>query len=109
MPEPNEIIISKTTNSAFIGTPLEDFLGQNAIKQIVVVGVITNNSVDATVRMGGNLGFDILLVADGCYTFDKKDLNGKLWRAEDVHALSLANLDGEYCRVVTTDDIIKAC
>ena len=108
-PKANELIISKTTNSAFVGTPLEDVLRQNAIKQVVVVGVITNNSVEATVRMGGNLGFDILLVADGCYTFDRKDLNGKLWRAEDVHALSLANLDGEYCRVVTTDDIIKSC
>ena len=30
----------------------------------IVTGVLTNNSVEATVRMAGNLGFDTFLVED---------------------------------------------
>ena len=70
-----------------------------------VAGVITNNSVEATVRMAGNLGFQTWVVADGCFTFGRKDWNGAP-RADEVHAMSLANLDGEYCMVVTAEALL---
>jgi hypothetical protein len=59
----------------------------------VIVGVITNNSVETTVRMAGNLG---------------TDWNGTFRSAEDVHAMSLANLEGEYCNVVTTASLLPS-
>ena len=40
------------------------------------------------------------VVADACYTFDKPDFNGRARSAEEVHAMSLANLDGEYATVL---------
>ncbi|MBI3113180.1 MAG: isochorismatase family protein, partial [Rhodospirillales bacterium] len=69
---------------------------------------ITNNSVEATVRMAENLGFSTYLVADGCFTFGRTDWNGTPRSAEDVHAMSLANLDGEYCTVVTAAALLAA-
>jgi nicotinamidase-related amidase len=107
-PLPTEPIIAKRTNSAFVRTDLEGRLRAGGHEGLVVAGVITNNSVEATVRMGGNLGFDIKLVADGCYTFGRRDWNGKAWAAEDVHALALANLNGEYCTVVRASEIVEA-
>ena len=101
-----ELVIPKRTNSAFIGTDLEARLRAGGHDSLVVVGVITNNSVEATVRMAGNLGFSAYLVADGCFTFDRTDWNGTLRSAEDVHALSLANLHGEYCTVVETTALL---
>jgi nicotinamidase-related amidase len=83
-----------------VGTDLERRLRAGGINALVVAGVITNNSVEATVRMAGCLGFEVYLVEDACFTFARKDWNGRLWSAEDVHALSLANLDGEYCTVI---------
>ncbi len=103
---PGEPIIAKQTNSAFIGTDLDAMLLAAGHRALVVVGVITNNSVEATVRMAGNLGFETYLVADGCFTFGRKDWTGKYHPAEDVHAMSLANLDGEYCIVLTTRDAL---
>lgn len=50
-------MIQKRTNNAFIGTNLEARLRAEGHDTLVVVGVITNNSVEATVRMAGNLGF----------------------------------------------------
>jgi isochorismate hydrolase len=74
----------------------------------VVAGVITHNSVEATVRMAGNLGFSTYLAEDAAFTFGRKDWNG-VWRtAGEVHAMSLANLEGEYCTVVRTVDVLAS-
>lgn len=99
-PRAGETIIAKRTNSAFIGTDLERRLREGAHTTLVVAGVSTNNSVEATVRMAGNLGFETYLVADACFTFARRDFDGRLRTAEEVHAMSLANLDKEYCTVV---------
>jgi nicotinamidase-related amidase len=107
-PREGETIIAKRTNSAFIGTDLEARL--RAAKQLflVIAGVITNNSVEATVRMAGNLGFDTYLVEDATFTFGRKDWAGNFRTAAEVHAMSLANLDGEYCTVVSTRAVLGA-
>src|SRR5262249_17242427 len=97
MPLPNETVIPNRTNSAFIGPDLESSLRAAGHTTLVITGVITNNSVEATVRMAGNLGFETYLVEDATFTFGRKDWNGIFRSAEEVHAMSLANLDGEYC------------
>jgi nicotinamidase-related amidase len=105
MPAPGETVIAKRTNSAFIGTDLEARLRAAGHTLLVVTGVITNNSVEATVRMAGNLGFDTFLVEDAVFTFGRADWDGT---AAEVHAMSLSNLDGEYCTVVRTGHVL-AC
>jgi len=108
MPHDGEAVIAKRTNSAFLGTDLESRLRAAHVETLIVAGVITNNSVEATVRMAGNLGFATFLAEDAAFTFGRKDWNG-VWRsAGEVHAMSLANLDGEYCTVVTTGDVLRA-
>jgi len=106
-PRAGEIVIAKQTNSAFIGTALEATLRAAGHGTLIVCGVITNNSVEATVRMAGNLGFKTYLAADACCTFPRLDWNGHLWSAEQVHALSLANLHSEYCIVLETSQILE--
>ncbi len=108
MPNPGEAVIAKQTNSAFIGTDLESRLRAAGQTVLVVAGVITNNSVEATVRMAGNLGFETYVVEDACFTFGRKDWNGTFRTASDVHAMSLANLEGEYAKVLTTAGVLVA-
>jgi nicotinamidase-related amidase len=107
-PLPGEIVIVKKTNNAFVGTDLEARLRASQRTVLLIAGVITNNSVEATVRMAGNLGFQTFLAEDACFTFDKKDWSGRLRTADEVHAMSLANLDGEYCTVLRTADVLAA-
>jgi len=108
LPAADEPVIGKQTNSAFIGTDLEARLRAAGHTTLVVTGVITNNSVEATVRMAGNLGFETLLVEDDTFTFGKRDWAG-VWRtATEVHAMSLANLHGEYCTVVRTEAVLQS-
>jgi nicotinamidase-related amidase len=103
-----ETVIAKRTNSAFVGTDLESRLRAAQQNLLIITGVITNNSVEATVRMAGNLGFATFLVEDARFTFARKDWNGQFRTASEVHAMSLANLDGEYCTVTRTSEVLAA-
>jgi nicotinamidase-related amidase len=107
-PLAGETVIGKSTNSAFVDPTLEAALDEIGATTLVVCGVLTNNSVEATVRHGGNLGYRIFVVADACWAVDKRDLSGRLWSAADVHALSLANLHGEYAEVVDGAAALRA-
>jgi nicotinamidase-related amidase len=106
-PLAGETIVAKRTNSAFIGTGFEDLLRRAGHTVLAIAGVVTNNSVEATVRMAGNLGFETYLVEDACFTFARPDWEGRLRTAEEVHAMSLANLSGEYCEVIRTGEALR--
>ena len=107
-PLAGEHVIEKNVPDAFAQTGLERWLHVRGIGQVVIGGVITNNSVEATARSAGNLGFDAIVASDAAFTFDLRDLNGRLWPAEDVHALSLANIAMDYAAVRTTKEIVGA-
>ncbi len=107
MPAPGETIIAKSTNSALIGTDLEQRLRDAGLSRLVIAGVLTSNSVETTVRHAGNLGFEVHVVADACWAVDKTDLTGKTWRAADVHDLSLAHMHNEYATVIETAEALQ--
>lgn len=107
-PRAGEEVIAKHSGSAFTGTDLEKLLRAREVTDLVVAGVITNNSVETTVRHAGTLGFRVTLAEDACFTFARRDWNGVLRSAEEVHAMSLANLEGEYCAVATTAELLAA-
>jgi nicotinamidase-related amidase len=107
-PLDGETVIGKNANSAFIGTGLEGLLDELGATTLVICGVLTPNSVEATARHAGNLGYQVFVVADACWAVDKTDLRGKRWLAEDVHALSLAHLDREYASVVDAATTLRA-
>lgn len=103
----DEIVIGKTVNSAFIGTNLHNELTSHAIHSLVIVGLTTNHCVSTTTRMAGNFGFDVLVVADGTATFDRVGVDGKRYDSELVHQVSLANLHGEFARVVDSQTLLQ--
>ncbi|QHT70100.1 cysteine hydrolase [Rhodocytophaga rosea] len=107
-PLPGEIIIQKTgVTSAFVHTPLQSILAEQGIQTLVIAGFVTNNSVEATARMAGNLGFHTFVISDACAAFNLRGLNGEIFDSQLVHNISLANLQGEYATVVTTQEIVK--
>lgn len=109
VPLAHEHVVEKNVPDAFVNTGLERWLHARGIRNLVIVGVSTNNSVEASARTAGNLGFATVVVADACFTFEKRDFGGSLRSAEEVHLMALANLDGEYAAVRTTDEVLLAC
>lgn len=106
LPLAGEHVVEKNVPDAFVASGLERWLRVRGIGRLVVVGVSTNISVECSVRSAGNLGFDTTVVADACFTFARRDYAGVARSAEEVHAMALSNLDGEYARVVTTDEVL---
>ncbi len=102
-PLAHEHVVEKNVPDAFINTGLERWLHARGESAIVVVGVSTNNSVESTARTAGNLGFKTFVVSDGTYAYAKVDFNGTQRSADEVHAMALANLDGEYATVIHSE------
>ena len=105
-PQPDEHIVEKNVPDAFIQSGLERWLHVRGIRELVIVGVATNNSVESTARSAGNLGFTTTVVADATYAYARPDYAGVARSAQEVHLMSLANLDGEYASVRTTVDVL---
>ena len=105
-PREGEPVYTKTVNSAFIGTELEEYLRCEGIERIVVVGLTTDHCVSTTARMGANLGFDVTVVGDATATFDRVGPDGAVYTAEQMHGAALASLHGEFARVVTSDEVL---
>ncbi|MFG1496638.1 cysteine hydrolase family protein [Saccharospirillum sp. HFRX-1] len=106
LPNEGEPLFTKSVNSAFIGTKLETHLREQGIAQLVIVGLTTDHCVSTSVRMAANLGFDVTLVSDGTATFERTAPDGTHFSAEQMHGVNLASLNGEFCRVLTTEAVL---
>ena len=106
-PLASEARFAKTVNSAFIGTALEEYLREHGIEALVIAGFTTDHCVSTTARMAGNLGFDVTLVADATATFARTTRAGQHYTAEAIHDIHLASLDGEFCSVKSTAEVLR--
>jgi nicotinamidase-related amidase len=106
-PQGTEHVVEKNVPCAFTNSGLERWLRVRGITALVIVGVSTNNSVEATARSAGNLGFRTKVVSDATCAFDKADYEGVRRTAAEVHAMSLANLDGEYAQILSTEQVLR--
>jgi nicotinamidase-related amidase len=104
-PLATEHVVEKNVPDAFINSGLERWLRVRGVEAVAIVGVSTNISVESTARTSGNLGFKTYVAADATFAFATTDYKGVMRSAEDVHAMSLANLDGEYATVIATTEL----
>lgn len=105
-PQNGELLLHKHVNSAFIGTDLEQQLRRRGYNTLVVVGLTTPHCVSTTTRMAGNLGFHTLIVSDATAAFNLVGHDGRQYTAEEIHAVSLATLSGEFATVVETKTLL---
>jgi nicotinamidase-related amidase len=106
-PITGEPVITKSVNSAFIGTDLKERLDNLNIKTLVIVGLTTNHCVSTTARMAGNFGYDVYLISDATATFDRIGINDEKYNSELVHQISLASLHNEFAEVIDTKTLLK--
>ena len=105
-PRPHERVIEKRVNCGFIGTTLEAELRAAGHQTLVIVGLTTNHCISTSARMAGDLGFDTWVVSDATATFDRVGPDGLRYPAEQIHAIALADLHGEFATIADTETVL---
>lgn len=105
-PLPQEALVEKSVNAAFIGTDLEARLRQQNVSHLTICGLTTPHCVSTTTRMAANLGWPVTLVHDACAAFarnaDVSFDNGPGFAPEEIHRAALAQLHAEFATVLGT-------
>ena len=101
-PLSGEQLVTKSVNSAFIGTDLDLRLKRLRARHVVAFGISTDMCVSTTVRTGANMGWDMILVPDACDCFDLPDGRGGTIPARAIQHAHVATLAMEFCEVMTT-------
>jgi nicotinamidase-related amidase len=99
-------VVTKHYPNSFRNTNLQEKLQSKEINNLIICGAMTHMCVDTTVRAGFDLGYNIELIHDACAT---KDLifQDEVIKANEVHHTFLASLDGTFCTVKSTQEILK--
>ncbi|WP_205471814.1 cysteine hydrolase family protein [Nocardioides sp. SYSU D00038] len=104
-----DLLVTKSVNSAFHGSPsLDAWLRERGTTTVVVAGITTNHCCETTARVGGNLGHDIRFVLDATHTFDRTGPDGTTMTAAELARATGTNLHGEFATVVTTAEVCRA-
>jgi nicotinamidase-related amidase len=107
-PQHNEQLVTKSVNSAFIGTDLDLRLRRLGARHVVTFGISTDMCVSTTIRTGANMGWDMILADDASDCFELPDGKGGTISAEAVQSAHVATLGFEFCRVMPTRELLEA-
>jgi ureidoacrylate peracid hydrolase len=78
-PQPGDIIAQEHwCSSGFANTDLDVLLKKHGIHQLIVVGLIAHTCVEATVRFGAELGYDVTVVKDATASYSDREMDAAL-------------------------------
>ncbi|OHY29838.1 Isochorismatase [Streptococcus parauberis] len=101
-PQKGEKIIDKTFNSAFKKTDLKEYIDNQAIIQLVIVGMQTEYCIDATVKSAFDLDIPVILPIGLTSTFDNS-----LMSAQTLIAHYSDIWQGRFAQLLSLEDLIK--
>lgn len=93
-PQGDEILIPKTSSGVFNSTNIDYLLKNLGIRNLVIVGIMTDQCVDMAVRDAADRGYLVTCVSDACATTTK-----------ERHDTALKAFGG-YCWVTNTDTVV---
>jgi len=105
-PISGEKVFTKHFPNSFRLTGLDEYLKEQGISKLVVVGMMTHMCVDTTVRAAFDLEYKCILVSDCCATTELS-YGGVDVPAESVHAAFICALGLVFATVVTKDEALE--
>ena len=96
-PLPGEIIAQEHwCSSGFANTDLDLLLKKHAIQQLIVIGLLANTCLEATVRYAAELGYEVTVVRDATASLSQ----------EEMHAALDVNIPNYASAIVSTREIV---
>ncbi len=96
-PLEDELIVTKTTDSALTGTALRLWLHNMDIDTVIVTGVFTDQCVSCTVRSLADESFKVWLLEDATRA-----------ATQQIQDNELEILNNIYCHVINTEELLAA-
>ena len=98
-PQPGDVVAAEHwCSSGFANTDLDMQLKKHGIHKVIVMGLIAHTCVEATVRYGAELGYEVTVVKDATASYSD----------EHLHATLEVNLPKYASAIVTTNEIVAA-
>ncbi len=98
-PQPGDIVAQQHwCSSGFANTDLDLLLKKHGIHQLVVMGLIAHTCVEATVRYGAELGYEVTVVKDATASYSDKEMQAALE----------VNIPNYATAILTTDEVVDA-
>jgi ureidoacrylate peracid hydrolase len=96
-PQPGDIVAQEHwCSSGFANTDLDLLLKKHGIHRLIVVGLIAHTCVEATVRYGAELGYEVTMVRDATASYSDNEM----------HAALEVNIPNYASAIVTTDEVV---
>ena len=95
-PRGDEIVVTKTTDSALTGTNLRLLLANLGISQVVCCGIFTDQCVSSTVRSLADESFSVIVVEDACAA-----------GSDALHRHELEIINMIYCHVMSSEELLS--
>ena len=93
-PRGDEIVVTKTTDSALTGTNLRLILHNLGIKTVICAGIFTDQCVSSTVRSLADESYNVVVVEDCCAA-----------GSDELHRKELEIINMIYCHVVSSREL----
>jgi nicotinamidase-related amidase len=93
-PHGDEIVVTKTTDSALTGTNLRLILHNLGAKNVICAGIFTDQCVSSTVRSLADESFNVVVLEDCCAA-----------GSEDLHRKELEIINMIYCHVMSSAEL----
>ena len=94
--QPSDILITKHSFGAFIGTGLDQILRKRGVTQVFIGGISTTIGVESTARSAFDYGYNVVLVADAMADRDP-----------EAHQYSVTKIFPRLAEVETTENVLK--
>jgi ureidoacrylate peracid hydrolase len=98
-PQPGEIVAQEHwCSSGFANTDLDLLLKKHGIHQLIVTGLIAHTCLEATVRYGAELGYEVTVVKDATADYSEVEMRAALE----------VNLPNYAAAIVNTNEIVES-
>lgn len=95
-PVGDEIVVTKTTDSALTGTNLRLILHNLGIKNVICCGIFTDQCISSTVRSLADESYGVIVLEDCCAA-----------ATDELHAKELEIINMIYCHVMTSAELTQ--
>jgi nicotinamidase-related amidase len=103
---PHDHVITKTLPSTFSGAGFEEWLKENAIDTLTVIGYMTQNCNDATIREAMHKGYKVEFLPDAAGSLSYKNKAGHV-TAEEMHRIITIIMESTYAATMSTDEWVE--